>query len=117
MRSDTTQYHIGLIRVPGGGGESALRGTTHALVHAHTGMATAATNPLTPKKCMASLATYSRTLLRITARPSARRLYGVRPAPLSCNSHRWPSGPRTSAMLIARPSPSCPAQLPNWCPP
>lgn len=35
----------------------------------------------TPSACIASLAMYSRMLLRSTARPSAMRLYGVRPAP------------------------------------
>ncbi len=64
---------------------------------------------LTPSACMASLATYSLTLDRSTARPSARLLYGVRPAPLSCSSQRSPLLLTTSPRLIARPSPNWPA--------
>jgi hypothetical protein len=56
---------------------------------------------------MASLAMNSRMLLRTTARPSARRLYGVLPAPLSCSSQRCPAALTTSPSVMARPSPSC----------
>ena len=45
------------------------------------------------------------------------REYGVRPAPLSCSSWREPSLAIASASVMARPSPSCPAHWPNWCPP
>ncbi|CFW38429.1 Uncharacterised protein [Bordetella pertussis] len=60
-----------------------------------------------PRPCMASLARYSRTDERNTARPSPMREYGVMPAPLSCSSQP-PAGPRTS--------PSWPAHTPNWWP-
>jgi len=42
----------------------------------------------------------------ITARPSARREYGVGPAPLSWISQTLLSRPTTSPSVIARPSPS-----------
>ena len=64
----------------------------------------------TPRWCIASLQRNSRIDERSTARPSARREYGVGPAPLSCSSHRWPDAFSTSPSVIARPSPSCPAQ-------
>ncbi len=68
-----------------------------------------------PNPCIASLQRYSRMLLRNTARPSPIREKGVGPAPLSCISKPpiacgyWPR-------CSARPSPSCPAHTPNWCP-
>ena len=66
----------------------------------------------TPRPCMASLHRNSRMLERSTARPSPMREYGVRPAPLS-----WISSPAAvSPSRMARPSPSWPAQIPNWCP-
>ena len=67
-----------------------------------------------PRWCMASLQTNSRSDERNTARPSARREYGVGPAPLSWSSSRLPDDVTTSPSDMARPSPSCPAQLPNW---
>jgi hypothetical protein len=66
---------------------------------------------------MASLHRNSRIDDRSTARPSAVREYGVGPAPLSCSSHRAPAAFTTSPRVIARPSPSWPAQWPNWWPP
>ena len=66
---------------------------------------------------MASLHRNSRTEERSTARPSAVREYGVMPAPLSCSSQRSPAAFTVSPRVIARPSPSCPAQWPNWWPP
>ena len=51
-----------------------------------------------------------------TALPSECREYGVSPEPLSCNS-QTPEPVSTSPRVIARPSPNCPAQLPNWWPP
>ena len=54
---------------------------------------------------------------RRTARPSAPREYGVGPAPLSWSVWCDPSGATVSPRLIALPSPSWPAQCPNWCPP
>jgi hypothetical protein len=55
-----------------------------------------------------------------SAAPRGRRRvreYGVGPAPLSCSSQRCPAAPTTaSPSEIARPSPSCPAQWPNWWP-
>ena len=62
---------------------------------------------------MASLHRNSRIDERSTARPSARREYGVGPAPFNCNSQRCPCGLMVSPRVIARPSPNCPAQLPN----
>jgi hypothetical protein len=62
---------------------------------------------------MASLHKNSRKDERKTARPSARREYGVGPAPFSWTSQR-PDGPTTSPRVSARPSPSWPAQDPNW---
>eukprot|EP00039_Didymoeca_costata_P004565 m.74254 g.74254 ORF g.74254 m.74254 type:complete len:85 (-) comp12453_c0_seq4:471-725(-) len=47
-----------------------------------------------------------------TARPSAPRQKGVLPAPLSCNSHRFPVSDTNSPIDIARPSPY-PLPLPN----
>ena len=60
-----------------------------------------------PSAAIASWPRNSRTLERSTARPSERRLYGVRPAPLSCTSF-----PSTCPMEIARPSPRCPPYRP-----
>uniref|UniRef100_A0A0A9H4G1 Uncharacterized protein n=1 Tax=Arundo donax TaxID=35708 RepID=A0A0A9H4G1_ARUDO len=59
-----------------------------------------------PRPCMASLHKNSRMLLRRTARPSANRLYGVFPLPLSCNSHLSPRELTTSPRVIALPSPN-----------
>jgi hypothetical protein len=76
--------------------------------------------------------TYSRILDRSTALPSAKREYGVLPAPFSCSSYRLPvCGLVLSKRLIARyfrlaiwvevssacrltPSPSCPAHEPLY---
>ena len=68
-----------------------------------------------PSACMASLHRNSRMELRSTARPSPMREYGVSPAPLSCTSC-GPCGVANSPSKMARPSPSWPAQWPNWCP-
>ena len=46
--------------------------------------------------------------LRSTLRPSAVRLYGVRPAPLSCSSQRSPRALMTSPKDIAAPVPKLP---------
>jgi hypothetical protein len=59
---------------------------------------------------VASLHRNSRIDDRNTARPSAVREYGVRPAPLSCSSQRSPAPLIVSPSVMARPSPSCPAQ-------
>jgi hypothetical protein len=69
-----------------------------------------------PRPCMASEHRNSRIELRSTARPSPMREYGVRPAPLSCNSKADPPGISISPSKMARPSPSWPAHCPNWWP-
>mmetsp|Transcript_2302 Transcript_2302/g.10456 ORF Transcript_2302/g.10456 Transcript_2302/m.10456 type:complete len:275 (+) Transcript_2302:1139-1963(+) len=66
----------------------------------------------TPSACIASDARNSRTEDRSTARPSAPRQKGVGPPPLSCISHRTPSGPSTSPTETALPSPY-PLPVPN----
>ena len=66
----------------------------------------------TPRWCMASLHRNSRIDERRTALPSANREYGVLPEPFSCSSST-PSPVSTSPRVIALPSPSWPAQLPN----
>mmetsp|Transcript_48257 Transcript_48257/g.114830 ORF Transcript_48257/g.114830 Transcript_48257/m.114830 type:complete len:244 (+) Transcript_48257:1115-1846(+) len=66
----------------------------------------------TPRWCIASDCRNSRMHERRTARPSNRRENGVRPHPLSCSSKRSPGFGTTSAMLMARPSPSCPNHVP-----
>ena len=68
----------------------------------------------TPIAAINSLQTYSRIEDRSTALPSALREYGVIPAPFSCRSYRCPLRFTTSAIVIARPSPSWPAHVPNW---
>ena len=70
----------------------------------------------TPRWNIASLHRNSRIDERNTAFPSANREYGVTPEPFSCNS-KTPVPVSTSPSVIALPSPSCPAQFPNWCPP
>ncbi|KAG1524347.1 hypothetical protein G6F50_018539 [Rhizopus delemar] len=65
-----------------------------------------------PNPCMASLARYSRTEERSTARPSPIREYGVMPAPFNCSSQP-PSGPSPSPSKWARPSPNWPAHPPT----
>ena len=68
-----------------------------------------------PRAAIASEHRNSRIDERSTARPSPIREYGVRPAPFNCSSH-GPASPRTSPSRWARPSPSRPAQTPNWWP-
>ena len=68
-----------------------------------------------PSAFIASEQRNSRIDERSTARPSPMREYGVRPAPLSCSSI-GPARPFSSPSRMARPSPSWPAQTPNWWP-
>ncbi len=70
----------------------------------------------TPRWYIASLQRNSRIEDRSTALPSADREYGVIPEPFNCNSSVF-SPVSTSPNVIALPSPSCPAQFPNWWPP
>jgi hypothetical protein len=87
----------------------------HVLACSRRGKARASVG--TPRWCIASLHRNSRIDERSTARPSALREYGVGPAPFNCSSHRSPAALIASPSVIARPSPSCPAQWPNWWPP
>ncbi len=68
-----------------------------------------------PSACIASEPRNSRIDERSTARPSPMREYGVRPLPFSCTSI-GPAGVSISPSISARPSPSWPAQTPNWWP-
>jgi len=71
----------------------------------------------TPSACIASEHRNSRIDERSTARPSPMREYGVRPAPLSWISNDGPPAAGChSPSSSARPSPSWPAQTPNWWP-
>jgi hypothetical protein len=71
----------------------------------------------TPRWCIASLHRNSRSEERSTARPSALREYGVGPGALELQLPALAARVDVSPSVIARPSPSCPAQLPNWWPP
>ena len=53
---------------------------------------------------------------RSTARPSARREYGVGPAPFNCSSKRSPDGITASPSRIARPSPKLPGPIAKLMP-
>ncbi|MNT20653.1 hypothetical protein D3C72_1559680 [compost metagenome] len=68
-----------------------------------------------PSAAMASEQRNSRIDERSTARPSPMREYGVAPAPFSCSS-MGPCSVAISPSRMARPSPSWPAQTPNWWP-
>ena len=75
----------------------------------------------TPIATSAASPRSSRHAFCSTARPSPPREYGVRPEPLSATSHAnslelRASPPRSSPSEMERPSPSCPAQFPNWWP-
>lgn len=50
------------------------------------------------------------------AHPQTHLEKGVGPAPLSCSSQRSPASVHTSPTYMAAPSPSCPANWPNWWP-
>src|SRR6056297_2171701 len=70
----------------------------------------------TPSAAIASETMYSRITGPSQARPSPIRENGVLPAPFSWMSRRRPSRSITSPRRIARPSPSCGTNPPNWWP-